>query len=96
MSVVEKLLNQIKDFLDGKTDAEEFSFDFPAELVYVYDELEQENPALAELLNEEMPETCCNFEPYEAERRSRPDIYLSEEQMRKKVAEVYEKALKLV
>jgi hypothetical protein len=86
----------MKDFLDGKIDAEEFSFEFPARLAYVTPELDKENPQLSDLLNEDLPETCCNFEPYEAERLSRPDIYLSEEQMRKKVAEVYEKALKLV
>lgn len=96
MSVAKKLLNQMKDFLDRKVDAEDFSFDFPVELADAYRDLERENPALAKLLNEDMPETCCNFEPNESERLSMPDYYLSEEQMREKVAEVYEKAIKII
>ncbi|WP_156133429.1 hypothetical protein [Geobacillus kaustophilus] len=86
----------MKLFLDGNYPAEAFSFDFEDRLFELSDQLKNENFELYDFLNDMMPEICANFEPYEAERRSRPDIYLSEEQMRKKVAEVYEKALKLV
>ena len=86
----------MKDYLDGKTDPEEFSFNFPAALATATPELDNNNPGLSELLNEELPDVLCNFEPYEAERLSRPDIYYSEEQMRVVVQEVYDKAITLI
>lgn len=94
--IANELVEMMKEFLEGNMSAEDFSFDFPARLAYVTDQLDKENPALSELLNEDMPETCCNFEPDEEERKSYPEIYLSERQMRKKTDEVYHKALKLV
>lgn len=93
MSVSEELLSQIKQFLDGKTDPEAFSYDFPEDLAERFKELEKENRRLAELLNEDMPEICANFEP-EASLRTHPD-YLDEPTFHSKVSAVYEQALKV-
>jgi hypothetical protein len=90
-----KLLQEIKDFLDGKVDPEEFSFDLPSLLVETYKELQKENGPLAELLNDFLPDYCGYFCPDPAARSQSPD-YLDEDQFRAKVKEVYEQALKLV
>ncbi|WP_059050840.1 hypothetical protein [Paenibacillus senegalimassiliensis] len=95
MSVVEEVLNKIKLFVDGVTDAEEFSFDFPDDLADAYEGLERENKPLAVLLNDEIPDICAAFQPDEAARRGEPEL-LNEDQFRQKVTKVYEKANKLV
>ncbi|AFL99512.1 hypothetical protein Desde_1080 [Desulfitobacterium dehalogenans ATCC 51507] len=92
----DELAGMMKDFLDRKVAPEEFSFEFPARLAYVTPELEKENKPLSDLLNEEMPETCANFEPNEAERKAMPGYYLSEEEVREKVKEVYDQAIRLL
>lgn len=94
MIVANEILERMKKFLDGKTDPEEFSFDFPVTLADSFTDLEKENSQLAELLNEDLPEICSYFEPDDG-CRDRPE-YLNEDQFRRKVAAVYEQALKLV
>lgn len=94
--LAKELLANMKSFLEGEIEADDFSFDFPARLAYVTAELDNENPKLSELLNAEMPETCANFEPNDDERNTDPDFFLSEQQMREKTKKVYERALKLM
>lgn len=89
------VLTMMADFLDGKIDAEDFSFTFPDVLVEQWDEIEQENPQLANLLNEDMPDLCANFEPDPQARSQRPE-YLNEAQFKKRVDAIYKEALKLV
>lgn len=89
------VLTMIADFLDGKIDAEDFSFAFPDVLVEQWDEIEQENQQLVHLLNEDMPDICANYEPDEQARSQRSE-YLNKEQFKKRVDVIYKKALKLV
>lgn len=96
MSLSQELLNIMKQFLDGNISANDFSFDFPARLSFVYEELVEENATLADLLEEDMPEVCGGFETDEEQRKQYPDLYFSEQQMREKVLEVYTQAQQLI
>lgn len=91
-----ELMQEIKDFLDGKTDIETFSFDFETNLYNATDELKKENYALYDLLNEDMPELCANYEPDPEQRKAYPDTYFDEETVRKRVYEIYTSALPLM
>lgn len=93
--VAQSVLTMMADFLDGKIDAEDFSFTFPDVLVEQWDEIEQENQQLVHLLNEDMPDICANYEPDEQARSQRSE-YLNETQLKKRVAAIYKEALKLV
>nr|WP_319488484.1 hypothetical protein [uncultured Caproiciproducens sp.] len=86
-----ELIQMMKDFLEGKTGPNDFSFDFPARLTFVYDEFQKENPKLCDLIEENMPDYCAAFDPYIDDDRE----LLNEDQLRKKVKGVYEKALVL-
>lgn len=92
MTISMELINMLDEFLNGGMNAEDFSFDFPARLAYVFDELEKENAALANLLGDELPLLCGDYEPDEETRKEHPRWYISEQQMREKVLEVYSKA----
>lgn len=84
-----ELMLMIAKFLYGEYSAEDFSFDFPARLSYVYDEFMQENSELCNLLEDEMPEICADYDQYGLE-----DTYDAKE-FRKRVFSVYIKALNL-
>lgn len=90
-----KILTEIKLFLDNMVDPEEFSFTLPDLLVETYEQLKKENKDLADFLSEDLPFYCGYFCPDPAARSQSPD-YLDEDQFRAKVKEVYEQALKLV
>lgn len=89
------VLTMMAIFLDGKIDAEDFSFTFPDVLTEQWDEIEKENQQLAQLLNEDMPDICANYEPEEQARSQRSE-YLNETQFKKRVETIYKEALKLV
>ncbi len=86
-----KLMLMISQFLFGDYDAEEFSYDFPAELVDSYADLEAENPELATMLNDKVPEACSWYDPY----NTGDEGTIDETQFREKVAEVYQRAVPL-
>lgn len=90
------ILEMMGNFLDGKIDAEDFAFTFPDVLIDQWDEMEKENQQLANLLNEDMPDICANYEPEEQARSQRPSEYLNEEQFKKRVNAIYKEALKLL
>ena len=89
------ILTMMANFLEGKIDAEDFSFSFPDVLVDQWNEIEQENQQLAYLLNEDMPDICANYEP-EQQARSQRVEYLDEAQFKKRVEEVYQQAQQLL
>ncbi|GLC87501.1 hypothetical protein [Lysinibacillus piscis] len=91
----QEVLIMMEAFLEGKIEAEDFSFTFPDVLVEQWDEIEKENQQLVHLLNEDMPDLCANFEPDQQACSQRAE-YLNEEQFKKCVNAVYKKALKLV
>lgn len=84
----------MRDFIEGKAGATDFSFDFPDALSEVWEVVVIENKELAFLLDEHMPEICSYFEP-ESNARSEHPEYLDEDQFKKKVEKVYKKAMKL-
>ncbi|WP_273483634.1 hypothetical protein [Desulforamulus ruminis] len=92
---VNGLMGTIKEFLEGKYPASDFSFDFPDLLNESGPELEETNPELYNLLNEDLPEICSYFEPDDEARNQRPE-YLNETQFKEQVQRVYEKAVKLM
>lgn len=89
----EELLEMMKKFLDGKFDPYDFSFDFPECLASLNPKLEKENRALSELLNEDMPEICADYEPQPVVREGQPGL-LDISKFKRKVAEVYSKEYK--
>ena len=52
----------IKSFLNGKYEALAFSYDFPEFLIENYDEMEKENTIVTDILNDNMPEICSEYE----------------------------------
>lgn len=85
----QELLQMMENFIDGKSKAEPFSFDFPARLAFVHQDLQKENPALYDLLEEDMPDYCAAYDP---DPNGDPDL-LSADQLREKVKKAYEKAM---
>lgn len=85
----DEMMLMISDFLYNRYKAEEFSFDFPARLSYIYKELEKEDKEFAELLDEYMPEICA---AYEAHNTGDIDT-IKEKEFKSKVLEVYKMAL---
>ncbi|MDR9796326.1 hypothetical protein Q4O60_07360 [Aeribacillus pallidus] len=67
-------MEMMKKFLDGKFDPYDFSFDFPECLASLTPKLEKENRALSELLNEDMPEICADYEPEPVVREGQPGL----------------------
>lgn len=85
----DELMLMIAEFLHGKQSAEQFSFDFPARLAYVYSDLKQENPEFAQLMEDDMPELCASFDPHNT---GDPDT-IDEKSFRAKVTSIYVSAL---
>lgn len=83
MKINEKLLNMMKEFIDGKYDVTEFSFDFPSLMFEVDDD--KVNKIL-----DDMPEWCSYYESDEDERKKYPE-FLSENDLKEKTKNVYEK-----
>jgi len=90
-----RIMGIIRGFLEGNTKADTFSFDLPDVLIEFGSEMERANPALYELLNEELPDICSYYESDADERSERPE-YLDENEFREKVQQIYNDALKLI
>ena len=84
-----ELMLMISRFLFGDFDANDFSFEFPARLNYVYNDFLRENPELCDVLEEDMPEICSYFDPHNT---GDPGTY-DEKTFREKVSAVYQKAI---
>jgi hypothetical protein len=85
----QELLQMMKDFLNGKIEPEQFSFDFPARLSYVYDDFHKENPKLCDYIEEDIPEFCAAFESNPGGNSE----LLNADQLKEKVKVAYQKAL---
>lgn len=91
MKYTNQLMLMIAKFLYGEMDAASFSFDFPAVMGSAYDTFQAENPKLCDLLEEELPDICSQFDPYST---GSPDT-LDEFTFHQKVLELYQQALPL-
>ena len=80
----EKLLKMMKDLIDGNYNCNDFSYDFPNEML----ELEDENLLL---LLDEMPEICADYDPYKEDEED----LLNDEELKTRVEEVYTKILNM-
>nr|DAG79714.1 MAG TPA: Colicin D [Caudoviricetes sp.] len=80
----EKLLKMMKDLIDGNYNCNDFSYDFPNEML----ELEDENLLL---LLDEMPEICADYDPYKEDEED----LLNDEELKTRVEEVYNKILNM-
>jgi len=90
-----RIMGMIKDFLEGNVKADTFSFDLPDALIEFGSAMKRANPALYELLNEELPDICSYYEPNTDERSERPE-YLDENEFRGKVQQIYSDAIELI
>ena len=91
MKHTNRMMRMIARFLCGGYDAARFSFDFPAALSAAHDALHEENAALCDYLEEEMPELCGWYDPHAT---GDPGT-LDGEAFRSRVMKVYQKALRL-
>lgn len=80
----EKLLKMMKDLIDGNYNCNDFSYDFPNEML----DLEDENLLL---LLDEMPEICADYDPYKEDEED----LLNDEELKTRVEEVYNKILNM-
>ncbi|MDY3368902.1 hypothetical protein [Zhenhengia yiwuensis] len=80
----EKLLKMMKDLIDGNYNCNDFSYDFPNEML----ELKDENLLL---LLDEMPEICADYDPYKEDEED----LLNDEELKTRVEEVYNKILNM-
>lgn len=60
--MINKALGMMEDFIDGRYEPLDFSYNFPDFLIQNYDRLEQENEYINGVLNENMPEICAEYE----------------------------------
>lgn len=81
--MIERAFRMIDDFLNGKYDPLEFSYDFPDFLIDKYEIMERENNAVNDILNENMPEICAEYE-----------MGADAGEFKQKVKSEYERALK--
>lgn len=93
--IAKELMDMIDKALRNEYDINDFSYDFPDKLIELSDKLEKENKKLYDLLSEEMPDLCGNFESYEVDRKGN-DFLLDEGQFLDKIKIEYEKALKVL
>jgi hypothetical protein len=93
--IAKELMDMIDKVLKNEYDINDFSYDFPDKLIELSDDMEKENKKLYDLLAEEIPDLCGNFEPYEADRKGN-DFLLDEKQFLNRIRTEYEKALKLM
>ncbi|WP_346929611.1 hypothetical protein [Clostridium sp.] len=93
--IAKEFIDMIDKVLKGEYDVNDFSYDFTDKLIELSDKLEEENKELYDLLAEEIPDLCGNFEPYEVDRKGN-DFLLDKDQFLDKMKIEYEKALKLM
>lgn len=91
MKYTNQLMLMIAKFLYGETDAASFSFDFPAVMGSVYNDFQAENPKLCDLLEEDLPDICSQFDPYATGSPETLDKFT----FRQKVMGIYQQALPL-
>lgn len=91
MKHTNRMMRMIARFLCGGYDAARFSFDFPAALSAAHDAFREENAALCDYLEEEMPELCGWYDPHGTGAPGTLDA----EAFRSRVMKVYQKALRL-
>lgn len=77
-----KVIEMIKNFIDGEMEPVEFSHALPDLLIEEYDSMEKENKSATEILNDDLPDICADYEPG-----------MDPEAFREKVKAEYEKAM---
>ena len=87
--IARELMSMILSFLYGEYDAGDFSFDFPAKLSFNYTALLTENKHLCDLLEEDVPDICASFDPYNLADKGT----FGEREFRDKILAIYLKAL---
>ena len=60
--VTAQLRRMLEQFISGQYDPLDFSYDFPDDLCNVFDEVEKEDPRIAEILDDNLPEICAEYE----------------------------------
>lgn len=89
--MIQKALKMIEQFLNGDYDSETFSFDFPDFLCENFEQLKKENEAVADVLNDELPDICAwyDWEPMD-------EGCVTGEAFRQKIKVEYDRARALV
>ena len=60
--MIDEALNMVRHLLDGEYDLMAFSYDLPDFLVEHYDDMYAENSTVTEILNDNIPEVCADYE----------------------------------
>lgn len=85
------VLQKIESFLNGKINAEDFSYDFPVTYSFYAKRLDLENPAFSQLMEKELKPLCRACDPFDYYNMDDEKIH-SEEAFTKAVRALYEKA----
>lgn len=80
-----RVMEIIEQFLKGDYDPLSFSYDFPEKAFENYDKMSQENPKIAEYLDQTMPYICDEYEPG-----------MDPADMKGKVRTVYQKVMEML
>lgn len=80
-----KVMEMMGSFLNGDYDPLLFSYDFPDKAFDNYDKMYQENPQIAEYLDQTMPYICDEYEPG-----------MDPADMKSKVRAVYQKVMAML
>lgn len=60
--MIKEVFDTIERFLNDEYDALDFSFEFPEFLITAYDEIDKENAEVNNILNDNIPEICADYE----------------------------------
>lgn len=89
------VMKKIESYLKGDISAEDFSYDFPVTYSLYCAMLDRENPALSRLLEKEVKAVCNAYDPFDFYNMDCEKI-LSEEDFRRQIEALYEKARSLL
>ena len=83
-------IQMINEFLNGEYDPLDFSYDFPDFLIENYDVLENEDRAINEILNDNLPEICAEYEIGADTENFKDEVRAEYERVLKKGGTAYE------
>ena len=81
--MIQKVLNKIKDYIEGEASSYDFSIELEDLLFSNYEEMKKENCEITEFLNEDLPDICASYDEE------------NETEFRKQIKQQYKTVLKM-
>lgn len=92
---IEAVMKKIESFLNGEINAEDFSYDFPVTYSFYSHNLDDENPALSQLMEKKVKALCRAYDPFDYYNMEEEKVF-SEEEFRTGIRKLYEEAKTLI